>query len=126
MNFRILTLALATLLAGAQSVTRSRIADGFDAIRISDLRADLTFLASDALEGRLSLARGSEVAIEWIAAEFTRAGLKPILQKVPLIEYHADRQQSHLAIETNGNRELFHFPDAYGNFPNDVTVAGPV
>ena len=124
-NARILALALTPLLA-AQSVTRSRIADGYDSIRIADLRADLTFLASDALEGRLSLARGSDVAIEWIAAEFTKAGLKPVLQKVPLIEYHPDRQQSHLSLETNGKREVFHFPDAFGNFPNDVTVTGPV
>ena len=41
------------------------------------MRADLKFLSSDALEGRLSLRRGSEVAIQWLASEFTKAGLKP-------------------------------------------------
>ncbi|MDP8979140.1 MAG: M20/M25/M40 family metallo-hydrolase [Acidobacteriota bacterium] len=126
MNLRPVAFILPAILASAQSVTRSRIADGYDAIRISDLRADLTFLASDALEGRLSLARGSDVAIEWIAAEFTKAGLKPVRQKVPLIEYHPDREHSHLAIDANGKRELFRFPDAFGNFPSDVTVAGSV
>ena len=54
-----------------------RMAQGVDSIKASDLRADLTFLASDALEGRMSLERGSEVAIQWIAAEFAKAGIKP-------------------------------------------------
>ena len=84
-----------------------RLAPGFDSIKASDLRADLTFLASDALEGRLSLERGSEVAIQWIAAEFGKAGLKPLvgdsyLQPVPLVEYRGDRQLSSLTLKIDG------------------------
>jgi hypothetical protein len=48
-----------------------------DRIGIDRVRADVFFLASPALEGRQSGARGSEVAIEWVAAEFAKAGLKP-------------------------------------------------
>src|SRR5260370_32258817 len=71
---------------------------GLDRIRINDLRADLTFLASDALEGRRSLQRGSEVAIQFVAAEFSKAGLDQVasdsyLQPVPLIEYRVDTSQ---------------------------------
>ncbi len=115
---------------GAQTVDRARVA-GYESIRASDMRADLTFLASDPLEGRLSLQRGSEVAIQWIVSEFAKAGLQPIdggsyLQKVPLIEYRGDRDASYLAIEQGGKTQTLHFPEAYGNFPNDVTVAGPV
>ena len=54
-----------------------RLQPGYDSIQLSHLQADLTFLSSDALEGRRSLERGSEVAIQWIASEFAKAGLKP-------------------------------------------------
>src|SRR5439155_21479859 len=77
---------------------------GLERIRINDLRADLTFLASDALEGRRSLQRGAEVAIQFLAAEFDKAGLKPVagdsyLQPVPLIEYRLDTSLTGLALE---------------------------
>src|SRR5206468_1820620 len=75
-----------------------RVAPGFGGILIRDLRADLTFLASDRREGRMSLTTGSEVAVQFIAAEYAKAGLTPavngsFLQPVPLIEYLPDVQQ---------------------------------
>lgn len=108
-----------------------RLATGVDSIKASDLRADLTFLASDALEGRLSLERGSEVAIQWIADEFTKAGLKPLvgdsyLQPVPLVEYRGDRQLSSLTLKFGGRTETLHAPEATGNYPNDGTYAGKI
>jgi hypothetical protein len=104
-----------------------RLAPGVDSIRASDLRADLTFLASDALEGRMSLERGSEVAIQWIAAEFGKAGLKPLvdgsyLQPVPLVEYRGDRESS-LKI-TLGQTETLQ--RAVGNYPNDGNYSGKI
>src|SRR5262245_9905891 len=86
---------LLTAAALSQNGVDPRIITGFNAINAKNLRADLTFLASDALEGRMSLQRGSEVAIQFIAAEFAKAGLKPLvgdsyLQPVELIEYRAD------------------------------------
>src|SRR5712671_3509292 len=57
----------------------SRVSRGYRSILASDLRADLTFLASEALEGRMSLQRGSEAAIQFIAAEFAKAGVKPAM-----------------------------------------------
>lgn len=117
------------LLAAQPTGTRARI--GFDTIHASNMRANLTFLASDALEGRLSLTRGSEVAIQWIASEFAKAGLKPIadgtfLQPVPLIEYRTDREATSLIVEQGGVKRTLHFPDAYGNFPSSITISGPV
>ena len=107
------------------------MAPGLESIRAVDLRADLTFLASDALEGRLSLQRGSEVAINWIVSEYAKAGLKPasgdsFIQSVPLIEYRTDRQESGITIVRGSQKRTVHFPDAYGTFPNDLTAAGPV
>ncbi|MCB9235136.1 MAG: M28 family peptidase [Bacteroidia bacterium] len=46
-----------------------------------DLKAHLTFLASDELEGRETATRGQRVAAKYIAAQFGRLGLKP-----PVIE----------------------------------------
>jgi hypothetical protein len=126
-------LAAAALIASVvfAQPPRSRLETGFDSIQASKLRADLTFLSSDALEGRMSLERGSEVAIQWIAAEFAKAGLKPVvgdtfLQPVPLVEYKMDREQTVLKLRINGVDQSFHAPDATGNHPNDGDFKGPV
>ena len=46
-------------------------------IRPRSLRGDLSFLASDQLEGRNTPSRGLDIAAEYIAAQFRRAGLEP-------------------------------------------------
>jgi len=125
-----LTPALLTaFLLCAQSPPRT--AAGFDSIQTAHLKANLTFLASDALEGRRSLERGSEVAIQWIASEFAKAGLKPTygesyLQPVPLIEYTVDRAQSMLVVDRGGKSETFRAPEATVNFPHETTLSGSV
>lgn len=43
----------------------------------NDLKADVSFLASDALEGRGTPSPGLDIAAEYIAAQFRRAGLEP-------------------------------------------------
>src|SRR5436305_15080305 len=48
-------------------------ARGYGRINEADLMHDLTYLASDELEGRLSLAKGSELAIKFVADEFQKA-----------------------------------------------------
>lgn len=58
--------------AGAQS------ADPVSArISAQSLRGHLSFLASDLLEGRATPSRGQDLAAEYIAAQFRRAGLEP-------------------------------------------------
>ena len=105
---------------------------GPEGIRIANLRADLTFLASDALEGRRSLQRGSEVAIQFLAAEFAKAGLQPVagdsyLQPVPLIEYRVDPNESSLAIECRGERRSLKYNvDFFGGSAFEATVQAPV
>jgi Peptidase family M28/PA domain len=104
---------------------------GFDAIRSADLKADVAFLASDALQGRMSLTTGSEAAIEWIKSEFEKAGLAPAangsyLQPVPLWEFRIDREQSFLRIDVHGEEQTFKYPEAYGQFRQDVNITGPL
>ena len=72
---RVLWLALAAAAACAQPApTAAQIAGRFTP---NDLKADVSFLASDALEGRGTPSRGLDIAAEYIAAEFRRAGLEP-------------------------------------------------
>ncbi len=48
-----------------------------DAISAGELKAHVSFLASDALEGRDTPSKGLDVAAEYIASEFRRVGLEP-------------------------------------------------
>src|SRR5262245_22260219 len=126
---KLVLFAAAGALAYAQM--RTRAAAGFDSIDSLRIQADLTFLSSDALEGRRSLERGSEVAIQWIASQFATAGLKPLvgdsfLQPVPLIEFTADRAATSLTVRHDGKTSVWHAPDAIGNFSNEGTAAGAV
>ena len=47
-------------------------------ISADSLRGNLSFLASDLLEGRDTPSRGLDLAAEYIAAQFRRAGLEPV------------------------------------------------
>ena len=101
-------------------------------IRQGDLRADLTFLASDELEGRMSLERGSDVAIQFIVAEFAKAGLKPaagesFIQPVPLVKYLPDAKGTTLSLRHGSEHHRYEFfKDFLGFFPNDIYVRAPV
>ncbi len=95
------------------------------------LRADLTFLTSEPLKGRLSLERGSEVALHWIVSEFTKAGLQPaangsFLQPVPLIEFRSDREKSGVTITRNGASRIYRGSDASASFPKNMKIQGGV
>jgi hypothetical protein len=123
---------IAIALSGAANTPASRINTGYEAIRADDLRANLTFFSSDPLEGRLSLTRGSEVAIRWIESEFSKAGLQPaadgnsFLQPVPLWQYRPNREAGFLKIQHSDATEKVTFPDIYGQYPKPVDISGPV
>src|SRR5262249_24847945 len=124
---RLFVLFLGALTAVAQPSSRTQT--GFDAIQASRLKADLTFLSSDPLDGRRSLDRGSEIAIQWIASQFPKAGLKPangdsFLQPVPLFEYTTDRNLTTLTLRRGSGSETFRAPDAVANTPIEGKIAG--
>jgi len=48
-----------------------------DHVSADSLRGHLSFIASDALEGRNTPSKGLDIAAEYIAAQFRRAGLEP-------------------------------------------------
>jgi hypothetical protein len=51
-----------------------------DRISANDMKGNLSFLSSDLLEGRDTPSRGLDLASEFIAAQFRRAGLEPAFQ----------------------------------------------
>ena len=68
---------LLVMCAGAVLTAQLRIPE-IDSIKQSDMRADLTFLASDAMGGRLTDTPQNALAAEWIASRFARLALKPV------------------------------------------------
>ena len=78
----VMVIALLLVAVSAASAQRPRVAAPADQSvlqRISpdSLRGHLSFLASDLLEGRDTPSRGLDLAAEYIAAQFRRAGLEP-------------------------------------------------
>ena len=81
MRFRAASLPAAVAASIALLVSNGAGAQSTDPVsaRISaqSLRGHLSFLASDLLEGRATPSRGQDLAAEYIAAQFRRAGLEP-------------------------------------------------
>ena len=70
--------ATAIVLFATVGVAAQQRAPEIDSITARDMKADLTFLASDSMAGRLTDTPQNAMAAEWIASRFERMGLKPI------------------------------------------------
>ena len=72
------TRAAAVALAAWSAVALAQSpAPAIDTIRQADLKADLFFLASDAMKGRLTNTPENFIASEWIKSRFERMGVAP-------------------------------------------------
>src|SRR5512145_556026 len=69
---------LQTQLSVSQDRVPTRLQSVLDTISANSLRGHLSFIASDLLEGRDSPSLGLDLAAEYIAAQFRRAGLEPV------------------------------------------------
>ncbi len=83
------------------------------AVRPEAIRAHMTFIADDVMEGRKPGTRGYTLIANYVKAQFEALGLKPAgenntyLQKVPLRQWQVDEQKSNLQIQTkSGERTL--------------------
>jgi hypothetical protein len=132
MPMRHLVVAAVSVCLFGQSITRSRIAGGLEAIRVGELKTGISYLASEKLQGRLSLTPGSDLAIRWVEQQFRASGLKPAgergsyLQPVPLIESRPDREHSSLTVRFGSESKTYRYPDAYGSFPSNISAGGEV
>jgi Zn-dependent M28 family amino/carboxypeptidase len=103
--------SFASLLYVPQSEAQSipaQVALAFDHFRASALSADDRFLASDLLEGRGPGTRGDELAMQYIADQFTGAGLKPgaadgtFFQKIALLGMTLNSSNSSVSFRKEG------------------------
>jgi hypothetical protein len=119
----------------AQMPVPARVQAGFQAIRESDLRSNLTFIAGDGLAGRMSLQPGDDAAAEWVVSEFAKAGLQPaatdasgkpsFLQAMSLIEYKPDPSATSLSLlRKDDTRQRWNAPVVSGAFRKDVDASG--
>jgi len=128
----LLALALPSL---AQSIPPKE-AKGYATLQASTLRTDLSYIASDKLQGRMSLTEGDEAAIQWIAGEFAKAHLRPAakdakgrasyLQPFELIEYRPDRAGTAITLDRKGKQILWHAPEASGAYKKAIDITAPV
>ena len=123
--------------AGAQGASAPAAErKGFATLTESELRADLAYVSSDQLAGRMSLQPGDDAAITWIADAFKKAGLKPAapgadgrpgwLQSFTLVEYRPDRAASTLTLARAGKQTVWHAPEALGGYKHAVDLTAPV
>ena len=132
----IAALAATSTVGLAQEQVRPDLVTGFRTITAGELKADLDFIASDALAGRLTLSPGDEAATEWIAKQFARAGLKPaamdehglptFLQPVHILAYAPDPAASLLSLARHGQKTSWRAPEISGAFRRPVDVTAPV
>jgi len=114
----------------------ARESKGFASLNEASLRSDLAYIASDKLAGRMSLEAGDDAAIQWIAGEFAKAGLKPaatdgtgkpsFLQSFELVEFRPDRAASSVTLNRAGQATVFKAPQALGSFKHAVDLTAPV
>lgn len=132
----VLALLAATLPSSAQTAIPAQQRTGFASIQQAELRADLTYLTSDELKGRLSLQPGDDLAVKWIAEQFVAAGLKPgstdaagkpsYLQPFTLVEYRADRAHSTITVTHAEKKTVLLAPQAFGTYKSAVDLTAPV
>ncbi len=86
------------------------------AINPDGIKASMTFLADDLLEGRQPGTRGFAIASKYVETQFMALGLKPgaeggtsYIQKVPLQKGIVDESGSTLIIEIKGQKEVFSY-----------------
>jgi hypothetical protein len=96
------------------------VQSALDHISADSLRGNLSFLASDALEGRDTPSRGLDIAAEFIASQFRRAGLEAPIDK-DYFQYadfvRLTRRSQGLTLAIGNHGETLHID------PQDVTVA---
>jgi hypothetical protein len=96
-------------------------------ISADSLRGHLSFLASDLLEGRGTPSRGLDLAAEYIAAQFRRAGLEPVgddgyFQTANWQQAHRDGKDFTLTVAAGGRTVTVPLAGATANFVQPVSL----
>ncbi len=91
------------------------VSEAIERISPDSLKGHLSFLASDLLEGRNTPSRGLDIAAEYIASQFRRAGLTPLeggsyFQTAKWKYRQIPVEKLHVTVKLNG--ETFQFDDS--------------
>ncbi len=100
-----------------------------DHISVASLRGHLSFIASDLLEGRATPSPGLDLAAEYIASQFRRAGLEPegddgYFQTATLMLREPNWEGFHMSVTAGGKTfrvdrsEVYLLPDSPLNLDN--------
>jgi hypothetical protein len=104
-------------------------------ITVSDIKAQMYFLASDDMAGRDAGSLGGRIAANYIASEFARLGLKPVgdgqsyFQNLELVRYDLDAAGMGLSAKVNGVEKTFEYRKDFNwarQSGKPATVAGPL
>jgi putative aminopeptidase FrvX len=99
-----------------------------DRIQASSLRTDLTYIASDQLEGRDSPSHGLDLAADYIAAQFRRAGLEPAVgdsyfQKASMLIEEPNLSHFELKLSAGDRQFSATQKDVVLSFPAEVNLS---
>lgn len=103
------------LIAAPEYACGQNIDRAAELIREQDIRADISFLASDELAGRNTTSREDHIATEYIAAEFMRLGLKPMgdngtyFQSMDIVSGEVDKENTALTATINNADHHYQF-----------------
>lgn len=128
----LLALAMLFLLPGSNPKISKDAVVGYNSITANDLRAHLTFLASDELEGRETTFRGQKVAAQYIASVFQRVGLKPVGDSGTFfqhfgVEVSKPNDQSTITVATKRGPATYRFgKDFFATATRDTVISGSV
>jgi len=97
------------LLVGAEFAVTPDVEAALDRISADSLKGHVSFLASDLLEGRNTPSAGLDIAAEYIAAQFRRAGLEPggddsYFETARFVNVKPSLEGFELALESGGRR----------------------
>lgn len=94
--------------------------DGLAAVNPDYIKASMTFLSDDLLEGRQPGTRGFEIASKYVESQFIALGLKPgaeggtsYRQRVPLKKGVTDSKASQFALHIKDKSESFIYGDHF-------------
>ena len=98
-------------------------------ISANSLRGHLSFIASDLLEGRGTPSRGLDLAAEYIAAQFRRAGLEPVgddgyYQTAAMLEIGPKGNGFEMTIEDGRRRISIAHQQITPRFHNALQISG--
>jgi hypothetical protein len=110
MSIRLLCFALfsSLALAAEPDLTTPAVERALAGVRPAAIRAHMTFLADDALEGRATGSRGYDLAARYVAAQLASYGLEPggtqgtYLQSVPLRSGTVNSAESSMTLQDRG------------------------